>query len=100
MNRRGDDEVDAKRSRPSIGKTRVVPREERARNHMARYGNREKAERVGRDETPALPALTQKLIQVLGRTAVSMAHISFGVGRKHLPHDTFGHFVSGSSVSV
>ena len=31
MNCRGDDDVDAKRSRPSIGKTREVPREERAR---------------------------------------------------------------------
>ena len=31
MNCRGDDDVDAKRSRPSIGKTRKVPREERAR---------------------------------------------------------------------
>jgi hypothetical protein len=29
MNCRGDDDVDAKRSRPSIGKTREVPREER-----------------------------------------------------------------------
>jgi hypothetical protein len=31
MNCGGDDDVDAKRSRPSIGKTREVPREERAR---------------------------------------------------------------------
>jgi hypothetical protein len=31
MNCRGDDDIDAKRSRPSIGKTRDVPREERAR---------------------------------------------------------------------
>ena len=31
MNRWGDDDVDAKRSRPSIGKTREVPREERTR---------------------------------------------------------------------
>jgi hypothetical protein len=31
MNCRGDDDVDAKRSRPSIGKTRKVPREQRAR---------------------------------------------------------------------
>src|SRR5262244_3492290 len=31
MNCRGDDDIDAKRSRPSIGKTRFVPREERAR---------------------------------------------------------------------
>jgi hypothetical protein len=30
-NCRGDDDIDAKRSRPSIGKTRFVPREERAR---------------------------------------------------------------------
>ena len=30
-NCKGDDDVDAKRSRPSIGKTRDVPREERAR---------------------------------------------------------------------
>jgi hypothetical protein len=27
----GDDDIDAKRSRPSIGKTREMPREERAR---------------------------------------------------------------------
>jgi hypothetical protein len=52
MNRWGDDDVDAKRSRPLIGKTGAGPREERARIHMARYGNREKAERVGRGETP------------------------------------------------
>jgi hypothetical protein len=31
MNRRGDDDIDAKRSRPSIGKTRDGPREERTR---------------------------------------------------------------------
>src|SRR5262247_3665853 len=31
MNCRGDDDVDAKRFGPSIGKTREVPREERAR---------------------------------------------------------------------
>jgi hypothetical protein len=30
-NCRGDDDIDAKRSRPSIGKTRKVPREERTR---------------------------------------------------------------------
>src|ERR1039457_1347716 len=31
MNCRGDDDIDANRSRPSIGKTRYVPREERTR---------------------------------------------------------------------
>src|SRR3974390_342734 len=31
MNCRGDDDIDAKRSRPSIGKTRDGPREERTR---------------------------------------------------------------------
>src|SRR3974377_2063446 len=31
MNCRGDDDIDAKRSRPSIGKTREGPREERTR---------------------------------------------------------------------
>jgi hypothetical protein len=30
-NCRGEDDIDAKRSRPSIGKTRNVPREERTR---------------------------------------------------------------------
>lgn len=30
-NCRGDDDIDAKRSRPTIGKTRDVPREERTR---------------------------------------------------------------------
>src|SRR5262245_55599812 len=33
MNCRGDDDIDAKRSRPSIGKTRFVPGEERARGY-------------------------------------------------------------------
>jgi hypothetical protein len=31
LNCRGDHDIDAKRSRPSIGKTREVPREERTR---------------------------------------------------------------------
>ena len=39
-------------------------------------------------------------IQVLGQTAVSTKHISFRVGRKYLPHDTFGYFISGSSASI
>jgi hypothetical protein len=28
------------------------------------------------------------------------AHISFRAGRKYLPHDTFGHFISGLSASI
>jgi ATP-dependent DNA ligase len=53
-----------------------------------------------RSAAAVVAALTQKLIQVLGQTVVSTGHISFRVGGKHLPNDTFGHFISGSSVSV
>jgi len=33
-------------------------------------------------------------------TVVSTGASSLGLGRKHQPHDTSGHFISGSSVSV
>ena len=39
-------------------------------------------------------------IQVLGQTAVSTNAYIVQAGPKVLPHDTFGHFISGSSASI